>query len=52
MVTDTQSIDYKSDDGGDQNDPRVNPINPEFLNMELRRPFCTPGISKQSILHE
>ena len=50
MVTDTQPIDYRTDDGGDQNNTRISPINPKLLEMELRRQFCTPGVYNVSAM--
>ena len=50
MVTDTQLSDYRTDDVGDQNDPRIAPISPEFIELEIRHPFCTPGIYNMSAM--
>ena len=48
LVFDKRKIDYQSDDGGDQTDPRIGPINEYFLTMELRSPYCTPGVYNMS----
>ena len=44
MVIDTQPLVYKKYDGGNQNDPRIAPVISAFLEMELRRSFCTHGV--------
>ena len=38
MVFDKRVIEYKSDDGGNQNDKRFHPVNEQFINMELKYP--------------
>ena len=42
LVMDNRPVGYQIDDGGDQDDPRFNPFNHDFLIIELRRPYCTP----------
>ena len=49
LVIDKRPLDYEIDDVGDQNDPRIAPINHDFLDMDLRRPFCTPGVFNMSL---
>lgn len=50
MVTDTQPIDYRTNDGGHQNDPRIAPINPKFIEMGLKYLFCIPGVYNTSTM--
>ena len=45
---DTRQVDYKEDDGGNQDDPRINPVNWDFLKINLRSPYCTPGVYNMS----
>ena len=44
LVMDGRPVDYKDDDGGNQKDPRIAPINSVFLDMELRHPYNEPGV--------
>ena len=48
MVFDKRAIDYKSDDGGNQGDIRFHPVNIAFINMELKHPYCIPGVYNMS----
>ena len=48
MVFDNSQVDYRKDDGGNQDDSRINPFNHDFLKMELRHPYCTPGVYNMS----
>ena len=49
LVMDKRPVDYGIDDGGNQNDQRITPINGDFLETELRRPLCTAGVFKMSL---
>ena len=48
LVFDTRQVDYKEDDGLDHDDPRINPINQNFLKMNVRHPYCTSGVYNMS----
>ena len=39
LVFDNRQKDYREDDGGNQNDSKMNPFNQNFLKMELRRSY-------------
>ena len=48
LVMDGRPVDYKDDDGGNQKDPRIAPINWVFLNMELLHPYNEPCVYNMS----
>ena len=46
LVFDNRQIDYRQDDGGNQDDSRINPFNQDFPKIKVRHPYCTPGVYK------
>ena len=48
LVFDNRQTEYRQDDGGNQDDSRINSINQDFLKMELRHPYWTPGVYNMS----